>query len=58
MKIMEKVKNEDELANALRVSIKCGWRQNDAINALHDEHNAYIRAKNISRKNEDQFHVN
>ena len=38
--------------------MKCGWRQNGVVNALHDEHNAYIGAHNILQKIEDQFHVN
>ena len=40
MKIIEKIKNEVKLPNALPVSMKCGWRLNDAVNALHDEHNS------------------
>ena len=26
IKIMEKIKNEEKLYNALSISIKCGWR--------------------------------
>ena len=47
MKIMEKIWNEETFSNALPVSIKCGWRENDAIYVLHNEHNAYIRAQNL-----------
>ena len=58
MKIMEKIKNEEKLSNALSVSIKCVGRQNDAVYVLHNEHNAYIGAQNFSQKLEDQLHVN
>ena len=47
MKIMEKNKNEEKFSNALPVSIKCGWRKNDAINVLHNELNAYIGTQNL-----------
>ena len=38
MKIMEKIKNEEKLSNALPISI------NYAVYVLHNEHNAYSRA--------------
>ena len=58
MKIMVKIKNEDKLFNALPVSIKCGWRSNDAVHVLHNEHIVYIGAQNLLQKIEDQFHFN
>ena len=57
-KNMEKIKNEEKLSNALPVSIKYGWRSNDAVYVLHNKHNVYIGAQNLlQKKNEDQFHV-
>ena len=47
---MEKIKNEEKLSNALPVSIKCEWSQNDTVYARHYEHNAYIGAKIFYRK--------
>ena len=47
MNIMEKIKNEEKFSKALPVSIKCGWRENDAVYVLHNEHNAYIGAQNL-----------
>ena len=58
MKIIEKIKNEEKLSNALPVMIKCGWRKNDAVYVLHNEHNAYIGAQNLWQKIEDQIQVN
>ena len=55
---MEKIKNEEKSSNALPVSIKCGWRLNDAVYALHNEHIAYIGAQNLLQKIQDQFYVN
>ena len=40
MKIMEEIKNEEKFSNALPVSIKFGWRENDTVHVLHNEHNA------------------
>ena len=54
---MEKIKNEEKLFTALPVSIQCGWRWNDAVYVLHNEHNEYIRAQHPLQKIEDQFHV-
>ena len=54
---MEKIKNEEKLCNARPVSIKCGWRWNDAVYVLHNEHKEYIRAHNLLQNIEDQFHV-
>ena len=45
MTIIEKIKNEENLSNALPDSIKCGLCQNEAVDALQDEHNAYIATK-------------
>ena len=47
---MEKIKNEEKFSNALPVSIKCGWRRNDAVYVLHDAPNAYIWAQNLLQK--------
>ena len=49
---MEKIKNEEELSNALPVSIKYCRRKNDAGHVLHvhNEHNAYIGAQNLLQK--------
>ena len=58
MKIMEKIKNEEKLSNALPVSIKCGWRENNAVYVLHNEHNVFIWTQNLLQKIEDQFHFN
>ena len=58
MKIVEKIKNEEKLSNALPVSIKCRWRSNDAVYVLHNEQNGYIGAQNPLQKIEDQFQVN
>ena len=58
MKNMEKIKNEKKFSNELPISMKCLWRYNDAVNALHDEYNAYTWAQNLLQKIEDQFHVN
>ena len=44
MKIMENIKNEEKFSIALPVSIKCVWRENDAVNVLHNEHNVNIGA--------------
>ena len=46
MAILEKIKNEEKLSKALPVSIKFGWRWNDAIYGLHNEYNAYIGVQN------------
>ena len=58
MKIMEEINNEEKLSNALPVLIKCGWRQNDAVYILRNEHNAHIGTQNLLHKVEDQLHVN
>ena len=55
MKIMEKIKNEVKLSNALSVSIKCGWRWNDAVYVLHNEYNSYIAAQTLLPKIEDKW---
>ena len=39
------IKNEEKLTNALPVSIKRGWRRNDAVFVLHNKYNEYIRAQ-------------
>ena len=53
MKIMEKIKNEEKLSNALPFFTKCGRRENDAVYVLHNEYSAYIRAQNLLQKTED-----
>ena len=47
MKIMEEIDNEEKFSNALSVSVKCGWRENDALYVLHNEQNAYLWAHNL-----------
>ena len=37
MKIMEEIKNGENFSNTLPVSIKRGWRENDAVYVLHNE---------------------
>ena len=57
MKIMQKIKNEEKLTNALPVSIKREWHYNDAVYVLHNERNAYIAAQCLTG-NGDKFLVN
>ena len=47
MKIMEEIRNEEKFSNVLPVSIKCWWRENDAVYALHNAQNAYLGAHNL-----------
>ena len=35
MKSMEKIKNKEKCSNALPVSIKCSWRENDVVYVLY-----------------------
>ena len=58
MNIVEKIKIEEKIYNALPVSIKFGWRWNDANNAIQDEYCAFIGSQNLWQKNWDQFYVN
>ena len=47
MNIMEEIKHKKKFSYALPVSIKCGWRENDAVYILHNEQNAHLGAHNL-----------
>ena len=46
IKIMEKIKNDEELFRTLPVSMNCGWRKNCVVNVIQDEYKRYIGVEN------------